>query len=91
MFKVKRLNQKQQRWKKTVWSAMGLKKKFTSVSKCVPRNKCYKMIALDSEKSGLGNGFYRLVWDNQVVVEGNFEDDHHRNVSPTFGDRCEES
>jgi len=57
------------------------------VSKCLPKNKCYKFFLFDEVNEDGISRFepFDVIWDGEYVVEGGTFEDGRRTVSPKFG------
>jgi len=57
-----------------------------SITKCLPRRKCYKLFMLDSHGDGMseGDGSYTANWNGEIVTKSDFGNGFTE-VSAPFG------
>ena len=92
-FLIQRLNRRKGHWKKKIWISNKLETSTTIyITKCLPKNKCYRLLARDLRGDGLccdsGEGSYRLVWNGKLIIQSNFVGGETKEISPTFGAKC---
>ena len=63
-----------------------------TLTRCLPRRKCFRAVVLDSYGDGIccnyGEGTYTVKWNGEEVVSKKQFRDGFRDSSPTFGDGC---